>query len=299
MASDTLEHKDFMPFRLNSRQEIEEIGLKLTGHATSPKGVDLVTVDGRQATPVPHHTTSNGFFFHKFILKPTGTINLNFAATQPLSRISFFPPDMPTTWDVGPFIAAMCHFSSDFMDGFVDGEFGPRLNDLECGMGTGSPRLDYLGQMVFTESRAPGFGARLLAEAIGTEILVEIARRSGRLPVSETTLRGGLAPWQTRRLDEYVREHLAEDLSLQSLADLLGISQRHLSRTVKREKGMSVHRWIAGVRLAEAMKLLAEGNLPLAAIAQRVAFKSPTAFSSAFRAATGLQPSEYRKLTRE
>jgi AraC family transcriptional regulator len=99
-----------------------------------------------------------------------------------------------------------------------------------------------------------------------------------------------------RRLESYVRDHLSDDLSLNQLARLLGVSVRHLSRKVREAKGMSVHRWIAECRVAKARRLLAETELPVHEIAQRSAFHSAAAFSTAFRAVSGFAPGEFRRL---
>jgi transcriptional regulator GlxA family with amidase domain len=76
----------------------------------------------------------------------------------------------------------------------------------------------------------------------------------------------------------------------------LGISVRQLSRAVRQEKGVSVHRWIANRRLSEARHLLVETDLSVQEIAQRTAFHSATAFTAAFRAASDFSPVEFRRL---
>jgi hypothetical protein len=61
-------------------------------------------------------------------------------------------------------------------------------------------------------------------------------------------------------------------------------------------KGVSVHRWIADLRLAETRRLLSERDLPIHEIAQRAAFRSASSFTSAFRAASGFTPGEFRRV---
>jgi AraC family transcriptional regulator len=149
------------------------------------------------------------------------------------------------------------------------------------------------------ETLSPGFGGALLAEAMAMNAALEITRYDGvRRCDDPLSMRGGLAPWQMRRLEAYVREHLADEVTLTELADLLGMSVRHLSRVVKQAKGRSVHCWVADLRIAEAQRLLTETNFPLHEIARRVAFRSAGSFSTAFRAASGFAPSDFRRLTR-
>ena len=128
-------------------------------------------------------------------------------------------------------------------------------------------------------------------------VALEMARYYDRFRPYDRPRSGGLASWQMRRLDSYVRANLSADLTLDELARLLGMSVRHLSRAVKQEKGMSVHRWIADCRFREARRLLAETDSPIHEIARRAAFHSVSAFTTAFRAASGYSPGEFRRLT--
>jgi transcriptional regulator GlxA family with amidase domain len=65
---------------------------------------------------------------------------------------------------------------------------------------------------------------------------------------------------------------------------------------VRQAKGVSIHRWIVDSRLAEARRLLGETDLPIGEIAWRSAFRSASAFTSAFRASSGYAPAELRRL---
>ena len=102
-----------------------------------------------------------------------------------------------------------------------------------------------------------------------------------------------------RRLESYIGDNLSGDLTLSELATQVGVSVRHLSRVVRQAKGMSVHRWIADRRLTETRRLLSETDLPIQEIAQRAAFRSASAFTAAFRAASGYAPGEFRRLASE
>lgn len=285
-----------IPFRLDDEPAFDEIGVTPVGHVVSPHGVELVAVEGRHTEAAAHDMTSMGWLLHTFITPPKGTLRIDGGLVRPLPRFAFFPPGVPIQWRSSPSMTTVCLFGPDFVSGLVDSE--PRLgfDALDCVVTRESPRLAYLARQSFREAVSPGFGATLLAEALGLQIALEIIRCDRGRCREGTPVRGGLAPHQKRRLESYVREHLSDELSLRGLAAVLGMSERHLSRVVKRDKGVGVHRWIAELRLAEAQQMLARTRLPLHQIAQRAAFKSAAAFSTAFRVACGLSPSEYRRL---
>jgi AraC family transcriptional regulator len=146
------------------------------------------------------------------------------------------------------------------------------------------------------EAAEPGFGGSLFAESMGMAVAVELARLDGRQLPRDGSRRGSLAYQQMRQLESYVHDHLSRHLTLNELAQLLGISVRYLSSAVKRAKGVSIHRWIAECRISEARRLLAETDLLIHEIARQCAFHSADAFSTAFRASFGCAPDEFRRL---
>ena len=54
-----------------------------------------------------------------------------------------------------------------------------------------------------------------------------------------TILRGGLAPWQLRKIDRYLKENLAHSLRLRSLAEQVNLSVSHFNRSFKVSRGVT------------------------------------------------------------
>ena len=128
-------------------------------------------------------------------------------------------------------------------------------------------------------------------------VALEIARLDGLRGADDEPRRGRLAPWQIRRLEAYIRDHLSDRLSLNDLAKLLEISVQRLSQAIKVTQGVSLYRWIAERRIAEARRLLIETDLSVDEVGRRCAFRSAAAFSTAFRAGAGCAPSAFRRVT--
>ena len=66
----------------------------------------------------------------------------------------------------------------------------------------------------------------------------------------------------------------------------------HLTRAFKAETGQTVAQYVQQVVIERAHALLADANTPIGEIARMSGFATPAAFSAAFRAATGLRPSD-------
>jgi AraC family transcriptional regulator len=279
--------------------EISGVRTELLGRVVSPRGVQLLAMQGLPNGKVENSFVTEFAAFAFVLKKPADTkVGCNKEALRPCGPLNFCASGVPITLRAsGPLTTGACLFSPDFIARLSKTEKRVRLDLLECMTAIESARLTYLGWSIFREALEPGFASSLFAEALSMSIALEIARYDGAVRAEKSYRRGGLAPWQMNRLQSYIRDHLSEDLTLEQLALLIGISVRHLSRAVRQAKGVSVHRWIADCRFEEARRLLAETELPINEIARRAAFHSPAAFTTAFRNASGFAPGEFRRLT--
>ena len=91
----------------------------------------------------------------------------------------------------------------------------------------------------------------------------------------------------------------AEDLSVASLAARLAVPEYRLRRVINQRLGhRNFNAYVNGLRLAEARAALADPQMrerPVLTIALDVGFGSIGPFNRAFKAATGLTPTEFRK----
>jgi AraC-like DNA-binding protein len=84
----------------------------------------------------------------------------------------------------------------------------------------------------------------------------------------------------------------ADPRSLAAWGRGVGAAGRTLARLFDAETGMSFGRWRTNVRLRAAMLLLAEGE-PVAVVAHRVGYATPSAFIAAFRRQLGATPGAF------
>jgi AraC-like DNA-binding protein len=278
--------------------QLDKLQVGLAGHVASSRGVQLVVMDGMLNHKGQSELTSTmRVFAHVVQLPENSTMNVARQGWRRLAPTNFFSPGVPLALGGGSsVISAMCVFDPDFFAALSETEESLRFCDVDYLTDIQSERMTYLGESMFREAIAPGFAASLFVESIGLAIQVEMARYDGAARSGDGVRRGGLAAWQMRRIESYVGDNLSADITLNDLARLVGISVRQLSRAMRQEKGVSVHRWIANRRLSEARRLLIETDMPVQDIARRSAFHSAGAFATAFHAASGLPPAEFRRL---
>lgn len=97
------------------------------------------------------------------------------------------------------------------------------------------------------------------------------------------------------KAQEYVHNNYAdEELSLDSVCEVLGVSNSYFSTIFKKETGSSFISYLTDYRMDRASCLLIETNEKSYMIAKKVGYTDPNYFSYVFKRRFGLSPSKYR-----
>ncbi len=104
----------------------------------------------------------------------------------------------------------------------------------------------------------------------------------------------GLPIRQLRAVEDYVRERLAEEISVEALADSVALSPFHFCRVFKQATGMSPLQFVTRERITRAQQLIRETSRSLIEIALEVGYTSPSHFAQVFRRVVGVTPTDFR-----
>jgi len=97
------------------------------------------------------------------------------------------------------------------------------------------------------------------------------------------------------RVRSAIRRHLSDpDLTVEQLAEEIGLSRRSLARKTKAHLGLTPSQLIRTMRLERGARLLSATAETVSQIAYAVGFGSLSYFSRSFRAHFGVPPSTYR-----
>ena len=111
--------------------------------------------------------------------------------------------------------------------------------------------------------------------------------------------RGGLAPWQKRKVDDYVREHIRREIRVKELASTISISASHFYRAFKATHGETPRAYVTRLRLELAQQLMLRTDEPLTQIALACGFADQSHLSKAFRRVLAETPSAWRRRNRD
>ena len=97
---------------------------------------------------------------------------------------------------------------------------------------------------------------------------------------------------------DHVDAHLTENITLEALAEIAGLSRCHFARAFKQSAGTAPHAYLMQRRLERAERLLAETDLSLCQVALDSGFSDQSHFSSCFRKHFGESPRSFRRSRR-
>jgi AraC family transcriptional regulator len=107
--------------------------------------------------------------------------------------------------------------------------------------------------------------------------------------------RGGLGSARLRRIKEFVHAKMEDDLSLDEMAQSVGLSTAHFARMFRKSTGETPHQFVLRRRLERAKAMLCAPEARVLDVAVACGFKTQQHFAQVFRDVWGVSPTEYRQ----
>ena len=107
--------------------------------------------------------------------------------------------------------------------------------------------------------------------------------------------RGGLGSARLRRVKELVHAKMEEDLSLDEMAESVGLSTAHFARMFRKSTGETPHQFVLRQRLERAKAMLRAPATRVLDVAVACGFKTQQHFAQVFRDVCGFSPTRYRQ----
>ena len=99
---------------------------------------------------------------------------------------------------------------------------------------------------------------------------------------------------RAQKVQEYIRRHYGQDLTLSLLAEQVNLVATSLCHVFKQVTGQRVYDYILETRINQAARLLRETTSEVKAIAYECGFSTLTNFNRHFKRLMGCTPTEYR-----
>ena len=138
---------------------------------------------------------------------------------------------------------------------------------------------------------------RRASAILGIDLPVRISSVAGSLPSAarSKSIRGGLAPWQIRRLTTHIETNLDAAIRTKDLARLAKLSSFHFCRAFRDSVGESPHSYVMRRRVERAQGLMLTTNASLGQIAADCGLADQAHFNKLFRRFVGESPGVWRR----
>jgi AraC family transcriptional regulator len=156
-------------------------------------------------------------------------------------------------------------------------------------------RLGALVAAVHTEMVAGFPSGQLFVDSVEQAIAVALVKDHavGNRPVQ--IYRGGLGSARLRRIKELVHAKMGDDLSLDEMAQSIGLSTAHFARMFRKSTGETPHRCVLRQRVERAKAMLRAPDARVLDVAVACGFKTQQHFAQVIRDVCGISPAQFRR----
>src|SRR5437016_11565881 len=174
-----------------------------------------------------------------------------------------------------------------------DGAYGEV--DLRPSRKFSEPRLSAMVAAVHAEMGAGFPSGRLFLDSVEQAVAVTLVNGHAVRHRPVQFSRGGLGSARLRRIKELVHAKMEDDLSLDEMAQAVGLSTAHFARMFRKSTGETPHQFVLRQRLARAKAMLRAPDARVLDVAVACGFKTQQHFAQAFRDVCRVSPTEYRQ----
>ncbi|HEX7945598.1 MAG TPA: AraC family transcriptional regulator [Phenylobacterium sp.] len=162
-------------------------------------------------------------------------------------------------------------------------------NDLTPRIGARDPLVEHVVRALMAELEAPEPAGRIYADGLAVALATRLLQNFATVGMAG---RQTLSKPQVRRLVDFVEANLEADLTLEQLADVVGVSIPHLTTLFRRTMGQSVHAYVMERRVQRARALLLQRDMSIAEVALETGFAHQSHLARWMRRLLGVTPSE-------
>jgi AraC family transcriptional regulator len=151
-------------------------------------------------------------------------------------------------------------------------------------------QIEHIGWALLAEVQDGYPSGRLYIDCMATALAVQLLRNHSSVAGSRSPVEGRMGRYELRQVQTYIEENLHSNLSLQAIADVVGMSVSHLKVRFRELTGMPVHQYLIRRRVERAALLLREGRLPISQIALEVGFAHQSHLALHVKRLLGVSP---------
>jgi AraC family transcriptional regulator len=158
-----------------------------------------------------------------------------------------------------------------------------------------NPQIEHIARLYRAEMQQKGVGRRLYSESLGNLFILELLRNYCQNAPKLLAVQGGLGRKRLQCVLDYIDAHLAENIGLQDMAAIAGLSQHYFATLFKQSTGISPYAYVVKQRVERAKQQLQRSTLSISDVALVCGFADQSHLTKHFRNLYGMTPMQFRK----
>jgi AraC family transcriptional regulator len=214
--------------------------------------------------------------------------------------ISIIPADLPHSVRSDPKAKSMelvlCYLEPDFLAQVAHDSIKPENVEILHTPLKVDRLIKQIGLSLKSNLKVDKTGRRFYADSMATALAAHLLHHYSTRKHNLREYEDGLSKQKLKQAFDYMQAHLGENLSLNEVANDLGMSQYYFCRLFKQSTGVSPHQYLIRQRVEQAKHLLKNPERSITWIALECGFANQSHFAKCFRQHTGMNPNQFRKL---
>ena len=210
------------------------------------------------------------------------------------NKLCFFPAGHASEWVVGqPLKLVHLYFTDSHLNylGLTAFDKDPRTIELPDLTFESDPMLVASLHTLLNHLDPSDISNRLQLQEVQQHIILHLLSHYSQH--STEIIRGGLSPSVKSRVIDYMQTHIAQDITLEQLADEACMSNYHFSHMFKQSVGLSPYQFLLKQRMNLAATQL-RSTAAIGHVGEQCGYSNPSRFARAFKTNFGVTPKAYQ-----
>lgn len=206
--------------------------------------------------------------------------------------VDIIPVGEPSRWDLKEADTALIMGLSTSLLQSVAEDSGLRGGAIEIAnrFQIRDGRIEHLGWALREELEAGYPNGRLYVESLAVALSGHVLQHHSSLSGTPRETKGGLSGYRLKQVLCYIEENLGGDLSLEEIANFVGLSVSHCKAAFRQSMGRPLHQYVIERRVDRARTLLLKGSSSISQAAQECGFTHASHLSFHMKRSLGFSP---------
>ena len=157
------------------------------------------------------------------------------------------------------------------------------------------PQIEHISLALLSELIEGGHNGRLYSSSLATALATHMVKKYASTSSTILAQPHALSRRALKQVLDYIDTHLAHDLDLQTLAQIVNISTNHFAVLFKQVMGVAPYKYIVERRVQRARELILDNHLTIAQIASEVGFYDQSHLTRHMRRMLGVTPASLQR----